>query len=129
MVKLNGQVFIKDRKTTKNDLSAKYFAQFSPNGQVSQYTLAGQIAFGEDVKGLIIEGIQIGTTFARFRRAAIGRRRRRLPPRRPRPGSRRSQVCRSAFLILPRNLVFDLADSWAYLPRTQAGTANSLLIM
>ena len=73
MVKFNGQPYIKDRKTTKNELSQKYFAQFSPNGQVSQYTLAGQIAFGEDVKGLIIEGIQIGTTFARFRRAKIDR--------------------------------------------------------
>lgn len=73
MVKFNSQTYIKDRKTTKNELNAKYFANYSPNGQVSHYTLAGQIAFGEDVKGLIIEGIQIGTTFARFRRAKIDR--------------------------------------------------------
>ena len=73
MVKFAGGVYIKDRKTTKNELSTKYFAQFSPNGQVSQYTLAGQVVFGEPVKGLIIEGIQIGTTFARFRRAKIDR--------------------------------------------------------
>ena len=37
MVKFNGQTYIKDRKTTKNELNAKYFANYSPNGQVAYY--------------------------------------------------------------------------------------------
>jgi hypothetical protein len=73
MVLFNDKILIKDRKTTRHSLGEHYFSNFSPNGQVSQYTLAGLVAFGQPCAGLIIEGIQVGVDFTRFARAKIER--------------------------------------------------------
>lgn len=62
-----------DRKTTKSDPNSRYWATFTPNNQMSLYHAATQLIFPETVSGGIIDAIQLGATFARFRRHTITR--------------------------------------------------------
>lgn len=62
-----------DRKTTKGALDERYFNQYSPNNQISQYTFAGAVISHKPIAGIIIEAVQVGVTFARFQRAQINR--------------------------------------------------------
>lgn len=63
-----GQPYICDIKTSGHALGEKFRKQFSPDNQMTLYTIAGKIAFGTPVKGVIIDGIQVGANFARFAR-------------------------------------------------------------
>ena len=67
------QLWFTDRKTTKSALDERYFSQYSPNNQVSQYTFAGAVISHKPIAGLIIEAVQVGVTFARFQRSNITR--------------------------------------------------------
>jgi hypothetical protein len=67
----DGHAYIKDIKTTKYELSAHYFAQFAPDTQMSLYPIAGKVCFDFDVAGVIVDGVQIGVGFSRFKRAKI----------------------------------------------------------
>jgi hypothetical protein len=69
----NDQGWITDYKTTKSALDEKYFAQYSPNNQVSQYAFAGQIINPEPIAGIVIDAAQVGVTYTRFQRAQIPR--------------------------------------------------------
>ncbi len=67
----NGENFIQDAKTTKYALDDNYFRQYSPNNQVSIYTIAGTITLNKEIKGLIIDGMQVLVEGSRFRRRQI----------------------------------------------------------
>ncbi len=70
--RLNGETYILDPKTTKSDLSPFFFNQFNPHNQLSgMYPLAGQVAFGQPVKGVIVDGIQVLVNSSRFARHPI----------------------------------------------------------
>lgn len=69
LVEFGGAKWIIDYKTTKTTLSEHYFAQFSPNNQITLYTAAGQVAFNTPTKGVLIDGIQVLVGAARFARA------------------------------------------------------------
>lgn len=59
--------FVRDDKTTKSALSAQYFAQYSPNNQMSLYSIAGKIILNKPVNGVLVKAAQIqveGTRFA-----------------------------------------------------------------
>jgi len=71
IVEWNDEMWITDRKTTKNELDENYFKQFNPHNQVSIYSIAGIVALGETIRGLIIDGCQILVTGSRFRRQPI----------------------------------------------------------
>lgn len=60
------RLWVKDDKTTKGELSKRYFDQYTPNNQMSLYSLAGKIVLGRPVSGVLIRGAQIGTNFNRF---------------------------------------------------------------
>jgi len=60
--------FIVDQKTTKTTLSDHYFKQYDPHNQMTLYTVAGNVVFGADVKGVIIDAVQLAVGFARFAR-------------------------------------------------------------
>ena len=66
-------MWITDFKTTKSALDLKYFAQYSPNNQVSQYAFAGAIISPEPISGIIIDAAQVGVTYTRFQRSQIPR--------------------------------------------------------
>lgn len=59
VVSFNSQLFILDRKTTTTTLGPHYFAQYSPNNQMSLYTFAGRIMMSTIISGIIIDAAQI----------------------------------------------------------------------
>ena len=63
---LNGVPYIKDIKTASREPDSFWARQFTPGNQFSMYSLAGRVAFGLEVKSLIVDGIQIGVGFSRF---------------------------------------------------------------
>ena len=65
--------FVADVKTTTHQLAPRYFEQFDPDNQFSLYSLAGKVAFEQDVKGVIVDALQIGTGFIRMHRHLISR--------------------------------------------------------
>ena len=52
---LNGVAYIPDVKTTKSELSARYWSSHNPSTQFGMYLLAGQIVYKLPVKGLIVD--------------------------------------------------------------------------
>ena len=68
IAEMSNERWIMDRKTTKSTMSSKFFDGFTPDNQMSMYTLAGQVAFGQEVKGVIVDGAQIAVNFSRFQR-------------------------------------------------------------
>lgn len=73
LVEFDGECFVKDDKTTKGPLTASYFQQYSPNNQMSLYTLAGQVILDKPVRGVLIRAAQIGVNFSRFQTAQVPR--------------------------------------------------------
>lgn len=73
LAQLNDMVYTSDIKTSSSAVDAKWLRQFSPHNQFSLYTVGGKVAFGYDVKGVIVDGIQVGVGFARFQRHLVPR--------------------------------------------------------
>lgn len=77
VVTFMGHTYICDYKTSKLQLTAKFFDGFKPNTQVQGYLAAAHILGGTSTvlpskpAGLIIDGIQLGVNFARFQRSII----------------------------------------------------------
>lgn len=65
--------YVVDIKTTSRQLSPHWFAQFNPHNQFSLYTFAGKIAYGEPLRGLIVDGCQVLAGETRFQRAFVAR--------------------------------------------------------
>lgn len=59
-------VWIVDDKTTKSALSAQYFKQYTPNNQMSLYSIAARIVFNLPARGVLVRAAQIGVNFSRF---------------------------------------------------------------
>lgn len=54
-----GQHLVMDRKTTLTQPGPYYFDQYSPNNQMSLYTIAGQIVLNTLIKGVCIDAAQV----------------------------------------------------------------------
>lgn len=62
-----------DRKTTKSSLTMNYFRRYSPDTQMSCYSVAVRVMFGTpSVRGLI-DAAQVAVNFSRFARGSTGR--------------------------------------------------------
>jgi hypothetical protein len=70
---IGGGVWVIDRKTTKHELNSRYFEQYSPDNQMSWYTLAGKIIGETPVQGVILDAAQILVGSSRFQRQPISR--------------------------------------------------------
>lgn len=68
LVEYAGDVYVMDRKTSSTTISSHYFNQYSPDNQMSLYSLAAQIIYKTPVKGVIIDAAQIAVGFTRFSR-------------------------------------------------------------
>lgn len=66
LVKYSDLPYVMDQKTSKNTIGPTYFDQFTPDTQMSMYTMAGQIIYEQPVKGIIIDAAQIAVGFSRF---------------------------------------------------------------
>jgi len=73
VVEWNGQTWITDKKTTKYALDDGYFRQYTPDTQISLYTIAGIVVLNQEVDGLIVDAAQVLVTGGRFRRQPIPR--------------------------------------------------------
>jgi hypothetical protein len=68
MIEYDDAAFVQDQKSTGGSLGAYYFKQFSPNGQMSGYTVAGKAIFDIAISGVMIDAVKVlvgSTEFAR----------------------------------------------------------------
>jgi hypothetical protein len=68
LVEFCGSTYVMDQKTTKMSLGAHYFKMYSPDNQMSLYSLASRIVFNTPVSGVIIDAAQILVGSTRFAR-------------------------------------------------------------
>lgn len=68
VVEFAGGNYVMDRKTASTTLGSYYFDQYSPDNQMSLYTVAAQVIYHTPVKGIIIDAAQIAVGFSRFAR-------------------------------------------------------------
>lgn len=68
LVNYSGGVYVMDQKTTGTTITPKFFADFTPDIQMSMYSWAGSIIFQIPISGVIIDGAQIAAGFSRFER-------------------------------------------------------------
>src|SRR3974390_63731 len=73
IVTFKSDCYVADIKTTQSTIGDYYFRKYTPDNQVTIYSLAGSAAFGIPVQGLIIDGCQIAIEFSRFERGLIER--------------------------------------------------------
>ena len=69
----DGQRWIRDDKTTKSALNAQYFKQYTPNNQMSLYSIAAKVVFDVPAQGVLVRAAQIGVNFTRFATAQAPR--------------------------------------------------------
>lgn len=69
----SGTLYVLDRKTSKNTISASSFRNYKPDNQMGLYDFAAPIVYSVPVAGVLIDLAQIGATFTRFLRAPIHR--------------------------------------------------------
>lgn len=62
-------VYVMDRKTTKSAMSDYFMQQFSPNNQMTLYSIAGQVISSRAIRGVIIDAVQLAVGFSRYARA------------------------------------------------------------
>lgn len=68
VVEYSGDIYVMDQKTTGSTVGTYYFDQWSPNNQMSLYSILGKVAFDVPVKGVMIDAAQIAVGFTRFER-------------------------------------------------------------
>jgi len=73
VAKLEDDIYILDKKTTKSTLGQDFFDKFTPDNQMSLYTFAGKVVYELPIKGIIVDGAQIAVTFSRFLRGTVQR--------------------------------------------------------
>lgn len=73
LVEFNGGVWVTDKKTTRFTLNSAYFGRFSPDNQISCYSLAGEVVFSAPISGVIIDAVQVAASFTRFQRGFVSR--------------------------------------------------------
>jgi hypothetical protein len=73
VVELSDHLYVTDYKTTGGSLGSYFFANFTPSNQMSLYSLAGAFVLPKKISGVIIDGIQLGSSFARFARGFANR--------------------------------------------------------
>ncbi len=68
-----GGIFVTDHKTTTSQISSDYFKRYSPDNQMTLYTLAARTVLHIPARGVIISGVQLAVGFTRFQRGFVHR--------------------------------------------------------
>lgn len=67
-----GETFIRERKTTKNNVGKAYFDRYEPDLQVDNYDLAAWLLYPElHIRSVMMEATQLGAQFARVQRHLV----------------------------------------------------------
>ena len=73
VVEFMKQLWVLEHKHTVMDLSDNYFKQYTPNTQVSVYSLAAKVILKKPIQGVIVNAMQVGVGYTRFLRRPIPR--------------------------------------------------------
>ena len=73
IIELDGKPWVLDDKTTGSQLNANYFSRYTPENQMSLYSIAGKVVLDRPVAGVLVRAAQIGVNFARFATAQVPR--------------------------------------------------------
>ena len=65
VIEFQGDLYVQDYKTTKSSITSHFFDNYSPDNQMSMYSLAGQIVLSTPLMGAMVTAIQLGGTFSR----------------------------------------------------------------
>lgn len=68
VVTYNGDRYGMDQKTSKSAITPHFMKQFALTNQMSMYTWAGQIVYDIQLKGIVIDGVQVAVGFNQFHR-------------------------------------------------------------
>jgi hypothetical protein len=63
---MDGSLYVFDRKTSSRAFAYDYIASFKPSGQMMQYTAGSQVAFAEEIQGVMIDAVHIGTNLDEY---------------------------------------------------------------
>jgi hypothetical protein len=66
-------LYVVDRKTTSSAINSDYYERYSPDNQMSLYTLAGKVVFQLPILGVIIDAAQVQVNSTRFHRGFVNR--------------------------------------------------------
>lgn len=66
-------VYVMDRKTTTMAITEDYYARYSPDNQMSLYTMAAKVVFQVPALGVIVDAVQTAVGFSRFHRGFVNR--------------------------------------------------------
>jgi hypothetical protein len=73
IVTFKSNYYVADIKTTQSTIGDFFWKKYTPDNQVTIYSIAGNNAWGLPVEGLIIDACQIAIEFSRFERGLIER--------------------------------------------------------
>lgn len=73
VVKFQNQIWLSDLKSTRHTISEEYFAQYTPDNQMSTYSFGGKVVYSFPVVGIIIDAVQVAVTFSHFERGMVHR--------------------------------------------------------
>lgn len=73
VARFHNRLWVNDMKTTKGALSTEFFDRYTPDNQMSMYSLAGTMVLHEPIAGVMIDGIQVLVTGSRFQRGQVTR--------------------------------------------------------
>lgn len=68
LVSYAGQYYVQDQKTTGSALGQYYFKRYSPDNQMSLYSVAGKVVWDVPIAGVIVDAAQVAVGFTRFER-------------------------------------------------------------
>jgi hypothetical protein len=97
----DGSLWVRDDKTTKSPLDASYFSRYTPDNQMSLYSLAGKVILESPIRGVLVKAAQMGVNFSRFRTGQI-----------PRPSAVLTEWLNDAHLHITRAREYALANYW-----------------
>lgn len=73
IVEADDRRWVRDSKTTKSPLTASYRQHYSPDNQMSLYSIAGKVILNSPVSGVLVRAAQIGVGFTRFQTFQVPR--------------------------------------------------------
>lgn len=71
LVKFGEEIYAMDQKTSGSTISKNFFNGFDPDYQMSGYSFAGSVIFGQQVSGVIIDAVQIAVGFSEYSRGFV----------------------------------------------------------